>query len=54
VGQLVKIIGVAIMKDEQVFLFIKDLNVIENQIVSIELRSTTQKELDDYLQTLSS
>lgn len=53
VGQLVKIISVAITKDEQVFSFIKDINIIENQIVNIELRPTTQKEFNDYLQTLS-
>lgn len=53
VGQLVKIISIAVTKEEQIFLFTKDINVIENQVVSIELRLTTQRELDDYLQKLS-
>lgn len=53
VGQLVKIISVAVTKEELVFSFIKDINVTENQTVNIELKPTTQKELTDYLQTLS-
>lgn len=53
VGQLIKVISVAVSKDEQVFSFIKDINVAENQTVNIELKPTTQKELNDYLQTLT-
>jgi hypothetical protein len=53
VGQLVKIISVAVTKEEQVYSFIKDINIIENQTINIELKPTTQQELDDYLKTLS-
>ena len=52
-GQLVKVISVAVTKEEQVFSFVKDINVVDNQTVNIELKPTTQKELNDYLQTLS-
>ncbi len=53
VGQLVKVISVAVTKDEQIFSFIKDIVIAENQVVNIELRPTTQKELNDFLQTLA-
>lgn len=53
VGQSVKVICVAVTKDEQVFLFTKDIVVVDNQVVNIELKLATQKELTDYLQTLS-
>jgi hypothetical protein len=53
VGQLVKVISIAVTKDEQIFWFTKDVVVAENQVVNIELKPTTQKELNDYLQTLT-
>jgi hypothetical protein len=53
VGQLVKVISIAVTKDEQIFSFLKDVVVVENQVINIELQLTTQKELNDYLQSLT-
>jgi hypothetical protein len=53
VGQLVKVISIAVTKDEQIFSFIKDVVIAESQVVNIELQLTTQKGLNDYLQSLT-
>ncbi len=53
VGQLVKIISVAVTKDEKIFWFTKSLTITPNEVVDIQLVPTTEQEIQSYLQSLT-